>query len=84
MSDQFKTVRSYLTVVEAEMARSVLDASGIESFIHAPHANALYPGVLGEVKLQVREGDLDTAQDLLDGDSTDIEAPWEQDPEANR
>ena len=66
MTDQFQTVKTYLTIVEAEMAKSVLDASGIESFIHAPHANALYPGVLGEVRLQVRDGDVDTARDLLD------------------
>jgi len=66
MTDQFQTVKTYLTIVEAEMAKSVLAASGIESFIHAPHANALYPGVLGEVRLQVRDGDVDTARDLLD------------------
>ncbi|TNF46516.1 hypothetical protein EP232_04455 [bacterium] len=66
MADEFITVSTYTTVLEAEMARSVLDSAGIESFIHAPHANWLYPGVLGEVKLQVRKEDLDTARDLLD------------------
>ncbi len=66
MRDEFITVSTFQTVLEAELARSVLEAAGIESFIHAPHANALYPGILGEVKLQVREDDLDTAKDILD------------------
>jgi hypothetical protein len=78
MPNQFKTVSTHTTVLEAEMAKSVLDAAGIESFIHALHANWLYPGVLGEVKLQVREDDLDTAKDLLDK-----EGPQESDSETN-
>ena len=70
MRDELITVTTFLTILEAEMAKSVLDASGIESFIHAPHANALYPGVLGEVMLQVREVDLDIAKSLLDEGSS--------------
>lgn len=65
-SDDLTTVATFSSVVEAEMARSVLEASGIESYIHAPHANALYPGVLGEVRLQVKKSDLETAGELLE------------------
>ncbi|UCF88144.1 MAG: DUF2007 domain-containing protein [bacterium] len=66
MSDDFVTVSTHTTLVEAELVKGVLEAAGIEAFIHAPHANALYPGVLGEVMLQVKEEDLERARDALE------------------
>ena len=48
------------------MVRSVLADAGIEAFILNPNAHGLYPGVLGEVKLQVREEDLEEARQLLE------------------
>lgn len=61
------TVSTHANVLEAEMARSLLKSADIESFIQAPFANALYPGVLGEVRLQVREADLGRAREVLEG-----------------
>ena len=66
MENDLVTVSTYPTMVEAELAKNILGAAGIEAFIHAPHANALYPGVLGEVMLQVREEDLKKAQQALE------------------
>ena len=66
---------SHANVIEAEMVRSVLSDAGIEAFILNPNAHGLYPGVLGDVKLQVREEDLEEAEKLLEEiseSSTDI------------
>ena len=59
------TLSTHATVFEAEMIRSVLADAGIESFILNPNAHGLYPGVLGEVKLQVREDQLESAKQIL-------------------
>ena len=56
---------THANVIEAEMVRAVLADAGIEGFILNPNAHGLYPGVLGDVKLQVREEDLEEAEKLL-------------------
>lgn len=66
MKDDLVTVSTHPTIVEAELAKNILETAGIDAHIHAPHANALYPGVLGEVMLQVREEDLKKAQQALE------------------
>ena len=65
MTDDLKTVSTHRTVLEAELVKSLLEAEGIEAFIHAPHAHDLYPGVLGEVMLQVRDRDMEDALKVL-------------------
>ena len=65
MTDNLKTVSTHGTVLEAELVKGLLEAEGIEAFIHAPHAHDLYPGVLGEVMLQVRERDVEDALKVL-------------------
>ncbi len=59
------TVSTHGSVLEAELAKSLLEGDGIYAFIHAPHSHDLYPGVLGEVMLQVRERDLKRAREIL-------------------
>ena len=66
MTDDLLTVSTHTTIIEAELAKNLLEAAGIEASIHAPHANALYPGVLGEIMLQVREEDLERATEALE------------------
>ena len=66
MSTDLVTVSTHPTMVEAELSRSILEMDGIEAFIHAPHANALYPGVLGEIMVQVRASDLQRALVVLE------------------
>jgi hypothetical protein len=69
MNEELKTVSTHPNMVEAELAKSILALAGIEAFIHAPHANALYPGVLGEIMLQVRAADLQEAIGILEDGS---------------
>ena len=66
MTDELETVSTHSNMVEAELAKSILELDGIEAYIHAPHANALYPGVLGGIMLQVRASDLKRALVVLE------------------
>jgi hypothetical protein len=66
LSDDFVTISTHTTIVEAELAKSILESAGIEAYIHAPYANALYPGVLGEIMLQVKKEDLAKAEEALE------------------
>ena len=66
MTDELVTVSTHPNMIEAEIARGIIEAAGIEAYIHAPHANALYPGVLGEVMVQVRKDDLENAEQALE------------------
>jgi len=61
--DDFVTVASYSEVGEASMAQSVLDGSGIESFLSGEEANILLP--MSGARLQVRLGDVEVARELL-------------------
>jgi hypothetical protein len=67
MSDELVTLSTHSTILEAEMVKALLEGEGIEVFIQHPHANALYPGVLGEIKVQIREEDVEVAREILDG-----------------
>ena len=69
MNEELVTVSSHPNMVEAELAKNLLALAGIEAFIHAPHANALYPGVLGEIMLQVGAADLQEAIGVLEDGS---------------
>ncbi len=61
--DDYVTVASYSEVGDAQMAQSVLDGSGIESFMSGQEANILMP--MSGARLQVRLADLETARELL-------------------
>ncbi len=49
---------------EAQMAKGMLEAAGIECLLQGENANALYPGAL-RVSIQVREADEAAARALL-------------------
>lgn len=61
--DDFVTVASYSEVGEASMAQSVLDGSGIDSFLSGEEANILLP--MSGARLQVRLQDAAAARELL-------------------
>ena len=61
--DDYVTVASYSEVGEAALAQSVLDGSGIDSFMSGEEANILLP--MSGARLQVRLGDLEAARELL-------------------
>jgi hypothetical protein len=63
-------IRTYLTGVDAELARATLEAAGIDCLIRADDCAGLRPHLqMGGVELLVRAGDAQEADDLL-GDST--------------
>ena len=51
--------------MDAELGKSLLESEGIEGFIRNLYANALYPGLLGQVELQVRKEDVKKALEVL-------------------
>ena len=66
MTEELETVSTHPNMVEAELAKNILEMDGIDAYIHAPHANSLYPGVLGEIILQVKASDLKRALVVLE------------------
>ena len=66
MTDDLVTLSTHTNLIEAELAKSILESAGIDAFIHAPHSTALYPGLLGEIKLQVKASQLQSALDALE------------------
>lgn len=61
MDEKLVTISTHGTIMYAEIEKSLLESEGIEGFIRNLFANALYPGLLGEVELQVREEDVEKA-----------------------
>jgi len=75
-------VATFLYSHEAEVARAVLEAHGIDSFIQdgeMARANWMLVGALGGVKLQVAAGDAERARALLEEDHTGESQEWEAD-----
>jgi hypothetical protein len=63
-----KTLRSYQSLIEAEGARSYLEAHGIEAQLPDRHSLYQQPhliGVLGGARLQVPESQYEEAEELL-------------------
>jgi hypothetical protein len=76
------TLRQFLTVQEAVIAKSILDSAGIESFLADENVismNWLWSNALGGVKLQVRKTDAAIASDSLDQKLSEAEASAEPD-----
>ena len=55
----------YNTLMEAEIAKSVLDSAGIESTIRNEYMSTIYPIGTMPAQLVVRKEDFERAQDLL-------------------
>src|SRR5438874_12843284 len=61
------TVRQYLNPSEAELDKTLLEEAGIPVFMPDENSVSLgYGGVLGGVRLQVEDADLDRARRVLD------------------
>lgn len=63
-----KTIRTYAGLIEAESARSYLEAHNIEATMPDRHALYHQPhiiGILGGVRLQVKENQFEEAERLL-------------------
>ena len=55
----------YNTLMEAEIAKSMLDSAGIESTIRNEYMSTIYPIGTMPAQLVVRKEDFERAQDLL-------------------
>ena len=55
----------YNTLMEAEIAKSMLDSAGIESTIRNEYMSTIYPIGTMPAQLVVRESDLESARALL-------------------
>src|ERR1700679_3253575 len=61
------TVRQYISPSEAELDKTLLEEAGIQVFLADENSMSLgYGGVLGGLRLQVEDADLDRARRVLD------------------
>jgi hypothetical protein len=68
MSDaRFVVIRTFLNAIEAELARSALDAAGIDARVHSDDAGGVHPGmwIARGVQVIVRESDVEGAEEAL-------------------
>lgn len=68
MSDErLGVIRTFLNVYEAEMAKGVLEAAGLVSFVRSDDAGGLHPGMWTArgVQLIVRTEDIEEAERVL-------------------
>jgi len=67
-------VGTFLTTMEAELARGALDAADIESMVSADDAGGMRPGLwVSGVRLLVRAEDAARAAEVLSSDETEAE-----------
>lgn len=64
--DQLLVIRTFINNVDAELARTALQAAGIESMIRADDCGGTRPHLwMGGVELLVREDDVARAEEVL-------------------
>jgi hypothetical protein len=66
MSDRLVTLAKFPSVIEAALARNVLQEGGIPAQLTQDAANWMLSGMFESVKLMVRESDVERADALLD------------------
>jgi hypothetical protein len=69
MSDsELVVIQTFNNRAEADLAKSALEAAGIDSFVSCDDAGGMRPGLfaLGAVELVVRVEDAQAAHDVLD------------------
>lgn len=70
--DKFVTAGKYTDAVDAQMAKGLLESSGIECFLQGENANSLL-GAAFRARLLVHKQDEDTARQILSGDVNEQE-----------
>jgi len=66
MQDSLVTVGTFLTHIDADLARSALEAAGIESMIVSDDCGGVRPHLwMGGVQLRVRDEDAQRAIEIL-------------------
>lgn len=79
---EFFVFRTYLNHIEADLAKTVLDAAGIESFIRSDDCGGMPHLWMGGIELLVHETDLAKADEVLGNDETNPNGStiWEAPP----
>ena len=74
-------IRTFLTRIDADLARTALDAAGIESMIRSDDAGGLRPHLwMGGIALLVRQEDVERAEQLLAEAESAAPDPGESEP----
>ena len=68
MDDKPATIATFLNLLEAQVARGLLQAAGIECVLLDEYASGIHwaHGDLGGIRLQVRESEAEAARALLE------------------
>lgn len=61
-------LKSYDNIVQAEIAKSILDSAGIFCTLHGEYMSAIYTPVAFPTRLMVREDDVAEAEAVLGSD----------------
>jgi hypothetical protein len=80
---EFVTFRTYLNHIEADLAKTVLDAAGIESFIRSDDCGGMRPHLwMSGIELLVHIDDAANAAELLGNEETNPNGStiWETPP----
>ena len=65
-AESLVSVGTFLSHVEADLARSALEAAGIESMVQSDDCGGMYPTPwMGRIQVLVRAGDASAAQGVL-------------------
>lgn len=67
------TITSFANPVDANLAKTRLEAEGIDCVVtneHIASMNWIWPLAIGGVGLQVRESDAERAAEILEGDAS--------------
>ena len=81
---EFVVFRTFLNHIEADLAKTVLDAADIESFVRSDDCGGMRPHFwMGGVELMVRSEDLAQCEELLgnEDDNPNGSTIWEAPPE---
>jgi hypothetical protein len=74
--DDLHVIRTFISAVDAELARGALEAAGLASMIRADDCGGTRPHLwMGGVELLVRRDDLERAEDVLATEPTPMETP---------
>lgn len=82
MGEAMRVIRQFVVEMEAQVARSVLEAHGIPAVVLRDNAGGMLPALqyLYPVRLAVRSQDVHEALRLLD---SPFEQPTDQEPDAD-
>jgi hypothetical protein len=81
MVEKLVTIATYSNPIDANLAKIKLASEDIDCFLAGENAVAIYGSIVGTVKLQVRESDVETATEVLNRppDEKELDEPENED-----